>query len=210
MGREYKVKGLWSRAVPGLVLGIGLGTAVAADPLGVPIRPSERSLESPGVLPDKAPEGFELPPATPEAPATSATVEVRAIAFEGNEVIPTEELLAITRPFVGRRLSAAEIEELRHELTRHYIGKGYLNSGATLKPGAYRDGTLTFHIVEGRLEAVRLTGMERLRESYVRDRLRRGDEALNVNVLQERFQLLLTDPLFAKMNARLSPGSVPG
>lgn len=185
----------------------------AADPIEVPVRPSERPLESPGFLPDKAPEGFVLPPVPelpPESTAVGAALEVSAIAFEGNRVIPTEELLAIAQPFVGHKLTAAEIEELRHQITRHYIGKGYINSGATLEEGAYRDGRLTFHIVEGRLEAVRLTGMEWLRDSYVRGRLSRGDEPLNVNVLQERFQLLLTDPLFAKMNARLSPGSTPG
>ncbi|MGB0127621.1 MAG: POTRA domain-containing protein, partial [Rhodocyclaceae bacterium] len=162
----------------------------AADPLEVPIRPSERPLDSPAFLPKKAPDGFELPPVpelVPEAPTSGATIELREIAFEGNRVIPTEELLGIAKPFVGRHLTAAEIEELRHTITRHYIGKGYLNSGATIGEDAYRDGRLTVLIVEGRVEAVRLSGMERLRESYVRDRLSRGDEPLDVNVLQERF-----------------------
>lgn len=203
----------WMLALAAASIALGSFPLYGADPIEVPTHPSERALEAPALQPEKAPGGFELPPVAPtapEAPATAETVQVDAIAFEGNQVISTEALLGIAHPFVGRRLSAAEIEELRHELTRYYIGKGYLNSGATLKPGAYHNGTLTFHIVEGRLEGIRLKGMERLREFYVRDRLSRGDEALNVNVLQERFQLLLTDPLFAKMNARLSPGSQPG
>ncbi len=184
-----------------------------AESIDVPVRPSERSLESPGFLPDKAPDGFVLP-AVPELPSETpvggAVLHVSGIAFEGNQAIPTEELLAIAQPFVGRKVTASDIEELRHQITRHYISKGYINSGATLQEGAFRDGRLTFHIVEGRLEAVRLIGMERLRDSYLRGRLSHGNEPLNVNVLQERFQLLLTDPLFAKMNARLSPGSIPG
>src|SRR5262249_13322841 len=35
-------------------------------------------------------------------------------------------------------------------------------------------------------------------------------EALNVNALQERFQLLLADPLFERLNARLLPGGALG
>lgn len=195
------------------MLGLSVSSLRAADALDVPVRQSARPLESPAFLPDKPADGFQLPVVpsdTTETPVGGTTIQVNAIAFEGNRVIPNDELMVIARPFAGRNLSPAEIEELRHQLTRHYIGKGYINSGATLPAGSYRDGTLTVHIVEGRLEAVRLAGMERLRDAYVRDRLSRGDEALNVNNLQDRFQLLLTDPLFAKMNARLSPGSTPG
>jgi hemolysin activation/secretion protein len=185
----------------------------AAEPVDIPVRPSERPLESPELLPDKAAEGFVLPPVPqvpPESPATGTTLDVSAIALEGNRAIPTEELLAIARPFVGLKLTSAEIEELRHQIARHYIGMEHINSGVTLPEDSYRCGRLTFHIVEGRLEAVRPNGMEWLRESYIRGRLSHGEESLNVNVRQERFQRLLTDPLFAKLSSRLLPWITPG
>ncbi|MES2355549.1 MAG: ShlB/FhaC/HecB family hemolysin secretion/activation protein [Pseudomonadota bacterium] len=187
---------------------------VAADgAMEVPARPSERSLPSPVLPPVKPPVDFVLPRAreiAPDSLSDGADLEIRAVAFEGNHHIETGDLLAIAQPFIGRRLKAAEIEELRHRITRHYIGKGYVSSGAVLQEDAYHDGMLTFQIIEGRLENIRLSGEERLHASYIRDRLSLNDDALNINVLQERFRLLLTDPLISKMNARILPGSMPG
>ncbi|MBL8481750.1 MAG: ShlB/FhaC/HecB family hemolysin secretion/activation protein, partial [Rhodocyclaceae bacterium] len=66
-------------------------------------------------------------------------------------------------------------------------------------------------LVEGRLTGMRLAGLERLDEQYVVRRLVRDENAaLNVEVLRERFLLLLEDPLFERMNARLVPGERPG
>ena len=71
--------------------------------------------------------------------------------------------------------------------------------------------TLTIDIVEGRLQAIRLAGMERLDDDYVSKRLSRDPEAvLNIDQLRERFQLLLDDPLFKRMNARMTPGTKLG
>ena len=47
--------------------------------------------------------------------------------------------------------------------------------------------------------------MQRLDDVYLASRLVRQGEPFNVNTLQERFQLLLANPLFARLNARLLP-----
>lgn len=182
-------------------------------PGGIVDRPSSRELEEPNYLPEKAPEQFQLPPVEESdlsRRALGPTFEVKGFAFEGNKVIPSDELQRIAAPFAGRKLTSGELEELRQSLSRHYIERGYINSGALLNPDFYQDSIVHFLIIEGRVENVRLTGLGRLSESYVRDRLVRADEPLDVNVLQDRFQLLLTDPLFAKVNARLQPGTAPG
>lgn len=185
----------------------------AAEPTDAPIRPSERALPSPGFHRDIPADSLVLPPALeprPDSVEDSAALQVDAITFEGNRIISSAELQGVVQPYLGRRLKGAEIEEMRLRITRYYIGKGYVSSGAVLAPDAYRNRTLTFRIVEGSVEQVRMTGLERLHESYVSDRLSRPDEALNVNVLQERFQRLLADPLFDKINARVIPGSASG
>ena len=201
-------------ALAAAVLALGAPALFAADPLEVPTRPSERPLESPGFLPKKAPEGFDLPPvpeAAPEGPATGATVDVardRLRRQSGHS--QRRNCSTVAKPYVGRRLTAADIEELRHTITRHYIGKGYLNSGATVGEDAYRDGTshLPYRRRPPRSGPAQWHGAAA--GILCARPASRGEEPLNVNVLQERFQLLLTDPLFAKMNARLSPGSEPG
>ena len=156
---------------------------------------------------------FALPP-VPEAAAAERDrrpVRVDRIEFAGNRAIATAELARIAAPYAGKVVTVGELEELRQKLSRHYVERGYINSGALLDADAYRDGTLTYRIVEGRLAAIRLAGLDGLRESYVADRL--GDDPnapLNIDRLRERFALLLNDPLFERMNARLSPGAQAG
>jgi hemolysin activation/secretion protein len=175
-------------------------------------RPSQRELEPPEYLPPEESEAFELPSVEePPAPRlTGRTLRVEGYAFDGNTVVSTDELQRIAAPYRGDNVDIAELEALRVALTRHYIDRGYINSGALLPEDFYRDGTVRFRIVEGRLSEVRTSGLGRLRESYLRQRLVRPDQPLDVDTLQERFQLLLTDPLFARVNARLQPGAEAG
>lgn len=190
--------------------------STAAPPLSnQPGQPPE--VARPGFVPP-APQGlFQLPPApvtaTPLLPSAdaSARVQVQRIAFSGNTVVPTADLDALAAPYTGRATSLVEIETLRQQLTRLYVDRGYVNSGLLLKRVNEATGVVEFDVVEGRLSGVQLHGMERLREGYVTAQLSRpGDGPLNIDVLRERFQLLLADPLFDRLNARLIPGTQPG
>ena len=125
--------------------------------------------------------------------------------FRGNTVFPASELEAVAAPYVGRAIGAAALEALRQQLTRYYVERGYINSGVLLAKES-ADGVIVFAVVEGRLSAIRLRGLDGLNENYVARKLaRETDGALNINALRERFQLLLSDPLFERMNARLMP-----
>lgn len=155
---------------------------------------------------------FQLPPLPAEtaAPAGAAR-RVKSIRFQGNQVVDTATLAAIARPYEGRDLDMAMIEDLRQKISRHYIDAGYINSGAVLGEGGYADGTLTFTLIEGRLSAVRLKGLGNLHEGYVVSRLVPDeDAALNADALRERFQMLLGDPLFSRAQARVIPDAVLG
>jgi hemolysin activation/secretion protein len=172
-----------------------------------------RPVPTPNYLPSTPQAGFVLPPVAPLPSSggsqAGATIPLHSIVFAGNTAIASETLAAAAAPYLGRRVSTGELADLRNRLTRLYIDAGYLNSGAVIGADAYNDGTLTVKIVEGRLQEIRLQGMEGLHDAYVADRLATV-APLNVNALQERFQLLLADPLFARLNARLLPGSEPG
>ncbi len=156
---------------------------------------------------------FRLPPVAPEGAEAesggSRRVVLREVRLRGNTVIASAELAALAAPYLGREIGDADLETLRQALTRHYVERGYVNSGAVL--GGLADGVQTFDIVEGRLTEMRLRGLERLNEDYVVRRLVRDENAvLNVEELRERFLLLLEDPLFERINARLLPGRSPG
>lgn len=140
------------------------------------------------------------------ADAAAETLVVRAVEFEGNKEVAADDLQKIAAPFVGRALSAGEIEELRHRVSRHYIDLGFINSGAVYPEDHLRDGVLRLRIIEGRITELRVAGNEGLGRAYFSERLTAEGEALNMNILQERFQMLMADPLLTRLNARVLPG----
>jgi len=138
-------------------------------------------------------------------------VHVDRVQFSGNTIFPEAELAALARPLEGRDASVADLEDLRQRITRHYVDRGYVNSGAVIGDGALASGVLTVTVVEGRLEAVRVHGQERLRESYIASRLNPHPSApFNMEAMREQFQLLLGDPLFERLHANVVPGPTPG
>jgi hemolysin activation/secretion protein len=197
-----------------LPLGIALASLIGAPTwtfaADAPAQPNAQAPVAPRLLPQNPGAGFELPPVpskgvAPVAPG-APTLLVNRIAFRGNVVIASSELDAVAAPYLGRALNDADLEELRLKLTRHYIDRGYITSGALLKPGAISGNSVTFDLVEGKVSAVRIRGLERLNEHYVVDRLTPDTAAaVNMEALRERFQRLLEDPLFERMNARLLP-----
>jgi hemolysin activation/secretion protein len=195
------------------LLGFALaGSCRAADPSE---HLNELEPPQPKLLPDRPDGFFQLPPVAPEESGPSLlhggpTARVERIEFEGNTVFAAGELEAVAAPYIGRTLDAADLENLRRAVTRHYTDAGYINSGALLKKGSLEGGTLVVTIVEGRLNAVHLSGLEGLNPRYMTSRLDEQDKVLNIDTLRERFQMLLADPLISQMNARLVPGSALG
>jgi hemolysin activation/secretion protein len=202
------------RLLPVAVAVVALWTTVHAVAADVADPLNKREPARPGYLPTTPAESFSLPPIVRKPQPPDSTDQgkqfVQRIIFHGNTAISTSELDIVAAPYRGRLVSAAEVEELRQALTRHYIERGYINSGALLEPDA-PDWTIAFRIVEGKISSVRLRGMDNLNDAYVADRLLRADDgAANIDVLRERFQMLLSDPLIGRMNARLLPGESPG
>ncbi len=151
------------------------------------------------------------PVATTGTLGTNATVTLRRIVFRGHHALSTTSLNVLAQPYLNRPLNMDDLENLRQGITRHYVAQGYVNSGAVLGTDALHGDTLTLDIIEGRIVALRIQGLERLQEGYVLGRLVPDEkEALNIDRLRERFQRLLDDPLFERINARLTPGGQLG
>lgn len=204
-----------------LVIG-GLITPVdyahALDALGrIPQgqRPGEDRLPVPDFEePESRPE-LVLPPVRPPMPADPLSAQqrvfVRGFVFEGNQVFSDEELATITAPYENRVITSGELQELRDKLTIYYIRRGYINSGVVIPDQQVVEGIIALRIVEGVLTDIEISGNERLRSSYVEDRLRLdAGPPLNINDLQLRFQLLQQNPLIERINGELIPGVISG
>ncbi len=154
---------------------------------------------------------FVLPPVeNANGTAATQTVTLQSIVLRGNTAVSSDTLQALIAPYLNRPTRADELEDLRQQLTRAYTERGYVNSGVVWQ-GEASGGVLTGQVVEGRLSAIRLHGMQRLDERYLTRRLATAaDGPFNIEVLRERFQLALGDPLIERMNARLLPGEQAG
>ena len=154
---------------------------------------------------------FQLPPVELDShSANEQIVFVNAVQFHGNTVVSTAQLDAIATPYLGRNNQLYELEELRQKLSRFYLELGYVNSGV-LWEGKLIDAVMHLTVVEGKLVTINVKGMANLNSRYVTQRLSTSNDGpFNIEVLRERFQLLLADPLFQRMNARLLPGEKPG
>lgn len=202
-------------ALLGLTLSVfGMNQPSAADlGGGLTGRPKDNLPPLPDYRPATSPRPFDLPPLptqSPASPSAGPRFMLRHVEIAGNTVFTTEELHALVVPYLNQTVSVADLEALRLQLTQHYVEAGYVSSGAVLPDQQIQDGQVHIDIVEGRLTDIRIEGQEGLRPAYVQDRLQPGDEPLNIKTLQQRFQLLLTDPLIERLNGALRPGLRPG
>lgn len=199
-----------------LAFSLCLATLDVAYAVGGGEESGNRPSAQPLIIPELPKTAPQITPAQ-EAPAdskrgkTTKKLQIDTIQFSGNTVIPTSELDELAKPYTNRVVSLDELEELRRLVTRHYISKGYVTSGATFPPNAVQGKTLQIKVIEGKLGEMRIEGEEGLTEDYIKSRLIKDpDEPLNMQELQNRFRLLLTDPMFDHMNGKLIPGQERG
>lgn len=213
--------GLYCSSVNAQPLGPG---APGDTPAGGITRPGDFRPELPAAEPAEAP--VELPadalpaekeleekePAPEEKKAPyGAKVFIKEIRLSGYTVFSAEELKKITAPYENRIVTSSELEDLRVELTRHYIQSGYINSGAVLPDQKVVDGVIQMVIVEGKLTEFEVVGNKHLSSNFITKRLELGaGPPLNVHDLQDQIQIILESPVISTMNSALRPGDRPG
>lgn len=186
-----------------------------AQTSGVPLdRPGERRLLLPDPEPGPAPE-IDLPP-TELAPSEALKpsrlrVRVTAFRFVGNTVFSDVELTEVVATYLGRDIDSEDLEAIRVALTRHYINRGFINSGAIIPDQNIVNGEITLQLVEGHLSHVEVVGNARLSRSYIEDRILLGaGPPLNVYAVRDRLFVLQQDPRIRRIDAALNPGLRPG
>ncbi len=130
-------------------------------------------------------------------------ITVQDIEIVGNTVFDAE-LEAIVAPVKGQKIPLEQILELRDKLTNYYVAQGYTSSGAFLPPQRLSDGKIQIQIVEGTLAAIKIEGLSRLSDNYVRARLPEIDKPLNINVLAQSLATLQNDPLIKQINGEIT------
>ena len=181
-----------------------------------PVPPPKLPLpEIPKPLPP-SPEILQPPPSPPvveeELPTnTSGTITVKQFRFEGNTAFSDETLREITKSYLQRPITFAELLQARSAITQLYIDGGYTTSGAFIPLQRSQDGIVTIQILEGKLGEIEIAMEGKLNPDYVRSRLALAGKApLNVPRLLEALQLLQVNPLIKTISAELSASPEPG
>jgi len=167
------------------------------------------------------------PPQQPEEtlPTLPVKFRVTGFKFEGSSVFSDRQLLAAIAQALNpqeaidpakllslpREFTFAELLEARSAITKLYIEKGYITSGAlipaeqTIPP---EGGIVRIQIVEGSLEEIKVTGTRRLSPGYISSRLAIATQKpLNRPRLLDALQLLSQTSLIDKISAELTAGS---
>ncbi len=182
------------------------------------IEPSpQKPLEEPKAPePLPAPEDL-LPKPKPSEPQLtlpsnpSRTIKVKQFVITGSTVFKAKDFDKITAAYINRSLTMAELFQLRSEITKLYVEKGYITSGAFIPPQKFRDGVVEIKVVEGTLKDIQVRGNQKLKSSYVRSRIAIATKKpLNRQKLLQTLQLLQLNPLIENISARLSAGTEPG
>jgi hemolysin activation/secretion protein len=182
---------------------------IACIPCEARNNPSSRPSEQNQTLPEcnKENKPFVLPPVEDIKSHTTNTglkVTIKRVVFSGQSVFKEDVLQNLAKPFLNHAIDAGDLEELRFQITQLYVNNGYVNSGATIPSQTFKDGILNIQIVEGQLSQINIDGNGWLHPDYIRKRLT-DDKPFNTQTFQDKYLLLLNDPLIEQLNGDLKP-----
>ena len=180
---------------------------IPAPPL--PLKPQPIEPETLPPLEEILPE---LKPNQPDdLEGTTNKVFVKNFEIVGSTVFTPEELAEVLKTYTMRQISFTEILEAQQAIDRLYLENGYITSGTFLPPQQLQDGTVIIEVLEGKVEEIRIEGLDRLDPNYVRSRLEVGTKApLNRDKLLNALQMLKLNPLIDTLAAELTAGTKPG
>ena len=207
-------KATWSMGAPLLTL-MAAATAVQAQtpPSSGQLLEETRRL-APPPLPTQTPPRLIDAPARPTLNLPDGvSVTVSDFRISGATSYSAAQLAELVKPWVGKRLDIAGLNEAAGALTRYYQANGHLLSYAYLPAQRVADGVIELAVLEGRLEGVQIvTAQEvRLRDDVIQahtDSLTAPGPLLQADV--ERKLLLLNDMPGVTARAAFTPGATTG
>ena len=167
--------------------------------------------QAPLQLPGKQRLDINLPD-TPADPAAEAgpRLQVNGFILDGNQALPSAELLTLLADLAGRELSVGQLQGAANRITRLYRERGYPLARAYLPAQEITDGMVKIAVLEGRYGQVQINDQTGLRGSALAPltALHSGDAVQGKPL--ERSLLLLQDTPGIEVKSTLRPGSSTG
>lgn len=120
-----------------------------------------------------------------ENAGTEIHFELKRVEWNPSAILKQEEIQEITDAYIGRQITAKDLVEMTEKITALYRQKGYMTCGAVLHRRIH-DGVATIRLVEGRTEAVSVSGNRHTKEGYITSRLGlKAGEIANIDKLNK-------------------------
>jgi len=156
--------------------------------------------------------GFFLFHAAAEAadPA-SVRFDVFEYVVEGNTVLPVNGIERAVYPYLGPQRSVADVHQARAALEKAYQDAGYLSVSVELPEQQVSEGAITFKVVEGTVEALKVTGAQ----YHLPSRIREGVPSLAVGSVPHFSEVqaelgALGSQADRRITPLMRPGKAPG
>lgn len=118
--------------------------------------PLQAPLEAPAVQREAAP---------PDAPAVTGGIKINvsSFTFTGNSAYTQAQLQALVAGYLNRPLSFGELYEAADAITAYYVAQGYTLASVNLPPQKITDGVVRLDVIEGRIGAIQIEGLQSFR-----------------------------------------------
>jgi len=137
--------------------------------------------------------------------------KVLGFQFDGNTQLTNQELMEVSQQYIEQPITISDLHELRDNITRLYIQKGFINSGAILPDQSVKKGIVKFTLIEGVVGSIEAKTDGRLNSDYVKHPLRlSATPVINVFKLEQRLQMLQQDERIESIDARIEPSMSRG
>jgi hemolysin activation/secretion protein len=156
---------------------------------------------------------LETPTRPPVQMAEGVTVTPSGFRVTGATSFPADELAELLKPWVGRTLDLAGLNEAAGVITRRYQSAGHFLTYAYLPAQRVADGVIEVAVLEGKVDSVQIVNAQdaRLRDEVVQAHV--GDLVDKQPLLQadvERRLLLLNDIPGVVARGAFAPGASQG
>lgn len=168
-------------------------------------RPKEPLKQEPQLLDTLPKPAIKLP--------SGMRVHVEAFRVTGNTSIATSVLAELVKPWEGKTLDLAGLNDAAGAITRHYQSQGYLLAYAYLPVQKIEAGVVQLAVLEGRLDVVEVVSAQdvRLQDEVIQAHMERTGESGEVKREDlERRLLLLNDMPGVVARSAFTPGEQPG
>ena len=171
-----------------------------------------RELEQQGAPRETVTDPLQVePPAAPAAaPAGQVRFPLAGVRLNDSAFLGREELTAIVRPWIGKEVGFADLQQIVSQINAAYRARGIATAQAVLPPQDVAGGVVQIQLVEGRLGGIALEHLSYTEPDFIRARVPLEDGKVVDTQALEQALVRFNRTSEIQLKAALRPGTAFG